>query len=452
MPLEELQGVRDGLKELQGQDENLTGAGPGQIAARLDRLTSIIERLSQPQTQSQSQDDENTRSSSPNPDSGSDEFPIPAGLETDLVDPVGTLNLGHLSLDECGKSQYVGTTYFAYISDEINDLNRLLRQQNRSQDQPNAEPDSPEVDNGAFEPSQPRTANDRPMRGSVLFAEDSPSSNTMVIAPEILDRVPTRRQSNILYKGFMSGVQAISPVVHPPTVLKLYENFWEWYDHRAYTGEPCPKPSFIPLIYAIWYGGSVTISLKTIHAEFDVETRSTLSGPFHDEVTRWLKKISFPRNASLHGLAAFLLVQTILSKEEEPLTSSLFISLALRLAQTMGLHRDPAQFGIPPCEAETRRRVWWHIVHMDGVVAMSSGLPPQVSDENYWDVRLTSEIKDSLIGTEKANAYERGVQDDVRRSDRPDGPSICGNSMVNVHYISAKGKYFMARECLHHLV
>ena len=451
-PLTELLDVKGGLRELQEQGVDARVGGSGEIAARLDRLTSMIERLSQAQPGQGEEGDAvsvgDTRSSSPkrNGDAGSDDFPIPAGLETDLVDPVGSLNLGHLSLDESGKSRYVGTTYFAYISDEIQELNQLLREQNRSQDQPNARNDSPEADSGTYEPPQTWSSLNKPMEG-VIFAEESPASNT-AISPGALDHVPTRRQSNILFKGFISGVHAISPVVHPPSVLKLYEAFWEWYENRAYTGEPCPNASFIPLLYAIWYGGSNTISLKTIHAEFDVESRSMLSGPYHDEVTRWLKKISFPRNASLHGLAAFLLVQTILIKEEEPLMSSLFISLALRVAQTMGLHRDPAQFGIPPYEAETRRRVWWHIVHMDGVVAMSSGLPPQVSDENYWDVRVTSELKDTLIGTQEGDVYEKMVQEGVRKPDRPDDPSVCGSSIVNVHYISAKGKYVMARKCL----
>ena len=451
-PLTELLNVQGGLRELQEQGVDARG-GSGEIAARLDRLTSMIERLSQTQPGQDEGSDAvaqagvggNTRSSSPrrNGDSGED-FPIPAGLETDLVDPIGSLNLGHLSLDESGKSRYVGTTYFAYISDEIQELNQLLREQNRSQDQSNARNDSPEVDSGTYEPTQTWSSPNKPLEG-VLFAEESPSSNA-AIAPETLDHVPTRRQSNILFKGFISGVHAISPVLHPPSILKLYESFWEWYENRACTGEPCPNVSFIPLLYAIWYGGSVTISLKTIHSEFDVESRSMLSGPYHDEVTRWLKKISFPRNASLHGLAAFLLVQTILIKEEEPLMSSLFISLALRVAQTMGLHRDPAQFGIPPYEAETRRRVWWHIIHMDGVVAMSSGLPPQVSDENYWDVRVTSEVKDTLIGTHEGDVYERMVLEGLRKPDRPDDPNVCGSSMVNVHYISAKGKYVMARK------
>jgi hypothetical protein len=288
----------------------------------------------------------------------------------------------------------------------------------------------------------------RSFQQSIIFPSgDSPSTNEKVVEPEMLDHIPTKRQSHILYKGFMSGVHAISPVLHPPTILKLYNSFWDWYDYSSYSGDPCPSPSFIPLLYAIWYGGSVTISIRAIKAEFNVSSRFALSTMYSEEVTRWLTKISFPRSPSLQGLAAYLIVQTILSKEEEPLTSSLFVSLAMRVAQTMGLHRDPAKFGINPCEAEYRRRLWWHIMHMDGVVAMSSGLPPLISDENYWDVCDTSEIKDTLLDSPAAEQYERSVASHRRQPDNPDDPNLCGGpSMVNVYYLTARGKYAMARE------
>ena len=49
----------------------------------------------------------NSRPDSPRrvADSSNDEFPIPSGHATDLVDPVGSLNLGHLSLEDGGKSR-----------------------------------------------------------------------------------------------------------------------------------------------------------------------------------------------------------------------------------------------------------------------------------------------------------------------------------------------------------
>ncbi|KAM5435373.1 hypothetical protein McanMca71_005352 [Microsporum canis] len=493
----DLSTPQESLRELLNYQARLREqkSGSDEIATRLDRLTSMIERLSR--TGDAHAIDSNTtgggdgssnaagrqgfgdgghrrtgnksvstsgsvsRQSSPrrnSDDASNEDFPIPTGLSTDLVDPVGTLNLGHLSLEDGGRSRYVGTTYWAYISDEINELNQLLRNQNRSQPptvpQPALSDDgndtliSPvqQADDSDAQVQKWLATHDNNMHESILYPKGgTPTSNLKPIVAEMLNHVPTRHQSNILYKAFMSGVQAISPVLHPPNVLRSYETFWNWYTLYRQPGEPYSNPSFIPLLYAIWYGGSVTVSLKTIHAEFNIESRSALTEPFHDEVTRWLKAISFPRSPSLNGLAAFLLVQTILSKEEEPLTSSLFISLALRVAQTMGLHRDPAQFGISHCEAEMRRRMWWHIVHMDGVVAMSSGLPPLVSDENYWDVRLTSEVKDTLLTSPEAEVYERMVDEGYRRPDKPDDPTICGNSMVNVYYISAKGKYIMAR-------
>ncbi|KAJ5490747.1 hypothetical protein N7539_002314 [Penicillium diatomitis] len=460
-------------------------ANPSAIEARLDKLMSMIERIGgSPRSLEEAErqvfaeksgvdatftqhlrkgrDITSSRKSSPQrrtADSSGDEFPIPSGPATDLVDPIGSLNLGHLSLDDGGRSRYVGTTYWAYISHEINDLNQLLRSQNRSHES-SPENTHTEINDPMTEVRDRRSVSADSIVGSPTFhghsgsfqrsiifpSSSSPPAPEESIEPEMLEHVPTRRQSHLLYRGFMSGVHAISPVLHPPTILKLYCAFWEWYDYTSFSGQPCPNASFIPLLYAIWYGGSVTVSLKTIKAEFNTSSRFTLSSSYSEEVTRWLTRISFPRSPSLHGLAAYLIVQTILSKEEEPLKSSLFVSLAMRVAQTMGLHRDPSNFGIEASEAEYRRRLWWHIMHMDGVVAMSSGLPPLVGDENYWDVRYPSEVKDTLLGTPLAEQYEKSITSKEREPDNPDDPSVCGGpSVVNVFYLTARGKYIMAR-------
>lgn len=479
----------DDIEDLQSIYGRLRQAGPSEqksIESRLDKLTSMIERLSKTshpldpaeqqllaqhdtaqspgQAISKAETDSSNGYSTPDSprrtaESSSDEFPIPAGHATDLVDPVGSLNLGHLSLED-GRSRYVGTTFWAYISHEINELNQFLRDQTHSHETSGTN-DSYVEETAENAPSRhwlpvddsSVTAGERPstrdaFQRSILFPSNgSPSVKDKVVEPDMLDYIPTKRQSHILYKGFMSGIQAISPLAHPPTVLSHYNAFWDWYDSSSYSGESCPDPSFIPLLYAIWYGGTVTISLRAIKAEFNGASRSALSKAYNDQVTRWLNKTSFLRSPSLQGLAAYLLVQTILAKEEEPLTSSLFVSLAMRVAQTMGLHRDPANFGIGASQAECRRRMWWHIVHMDGVVSMSSGLPPLVNDEDFWDVRETSEVKDTLLGTPEAEHYERMVQAGLRPRDNPDDPTVCGGpSTVNVYYLCARGKYVMARK------
>ncbi|OJJ45807.1 hypothetical protein ASPZODRAFT_69040 [Penicilliopsis zonata CBS 506.65] len=483
----------DGVEEVQmvyGQvKQEPKSAGANAIEARLDKLSSMIERFSKAnptldpaemktlrrkalgaasQGQAMEKSSSASRGTSPhrNADSSGDEFPIPSGHATDPVDPMGSLNLGHLSLDERGRSRYVGTTYWAYISHEINELNQMLKEQNRSYDNLGSDEsasDGPAIASTGIGPQTSRwkglpNARTPPARQesfsqgeifqrSILFpSAGSPSVQTKIVDPEMLAHLPTKRQSHILYKGFMSGIHAVSPVIHPPTILKLYNAFWEWYDNSSYSGEPCPDPTFIPLLYAIWYCGSVTISIRSIKADFNVSSRHALSHPYHDETTRWLSKTCFLRSPSLHGLAAYVLVQTVLSKEEEPLTSSLFVSLGMRVAQSMGLHRDPAKFGIASAEAEYRRRLWWHIMYMDCIIAMASGLPPIIPEDTYWDVRQTNEIKDTLLGTAQAEKYERLVATGMRPPDNPDDPTLCGGrSMVNVYYLWAKGKYIMTR-------
>lgn len=71
------------------------------------------------------------------------------------------------------------------------------------------------------------------------------------------------------------------------------------------------------------------------------------------------------------------------------------IGIAVRIAQRMGLHQDPAGYGLAPIEVEQRRRLWWTIVGHDRrigeitgstVTALSSGgnckLPLNVNDSD----------------------------------------------------------------------
>lgn len=137
---DELQSTYGDWKEPQSPGQK---SGSQAIEARLDKLTSMIERLSKTNQTLDQADRQllldsarrdtrqvngpsvrsavSSRPVSPRraAESSGDEFPIPAGHSTDLVDPVGSLNLGHLSLDDGGRSRYVGTTYWAYISHEV---------------------------------------------------------------------------------------------------------------------------------------------------------------------------------------------------------------------------------------------------------------------------------------------------------------------------------------------
>ncbi|KAK6367947.1 hypothetical protein LTS17_010100 [Exophiala oligosperma] len=48
--------------------------------------------------------------------------------------------------------------------------------------------------------------------------------------------------------------------------------------------------------------------------------------------------------------------------------------LAIRLAQSIGIHRDGARLGLSPFESEIRRRLWWHLLSRDGRAGEDYGL------------------------------------------------------------------------------
>lgn len=131
--VDELQSIYGHFRQTDSSGENRSD--PRAIEARLDKLMSMIEKIG---GNKQSLEDierhaagsnngvENSlledlrqsktsngrpipsRPSSPRRgvvESSGDEFPIPSGQATDLVDPIGSLNLGHLSLDDGGRSR-----------------------------------------------------------------------------------------------------------------------------------------------------------------------------------------------------------------------------------------------------------------------------------------------------------------------------------------------------------
>lgn len=135
----ELQSLYGHLKRADSTGEK---PDPSAIESRLDKLMSMIERLGgtgqtlenvgmqatapDAKVEPTQLDDPRpsnglngnktpSRSTSPcriAPESSSDEFPIPSGQATDLVDPVGSLNLGHLSLEDGGRSRLVQIASF----------------------------------------------------------------------------------------------------------------------------------------------------------------------------------------------------------------------------------------------------------------------------------------------------------------------------------------------------
>lgn len=75
------------------------------------------------------------------------------------------------------------------------------------------------------------------------------------------------------------------------------------------------------------------------------------------------------------------------------------MGIAVRIGQRMGLHRDGSLLDLPPVKAEEKRRVWWHMQHMDIMLFQVLGC---LSMTLYaeWDTKLPANLDDQDFSPE----------------------------------------------------
>ncbi|PTB63201.1 hypothetical protein BBK36DRAFT_1183195 [Trichoderma citrinoviride] len=70
--------------------------------------------------------------------------------------------------------------------------------------------------------------------------------------------------------------------------------------------------------------------------------------------------------------------------------------LAVRMAHSIGLHRDGTKLGMSPFESEVRRRLWWHFLARDSRAAEDHGISSWSTVPSY-DTKLPLNVDDSEL-------------------------------------------------------
>ncbi|CUS09771.1 unnamed protein product [Tuber aestivum] len=341
-----------------------------------------------------------------------------------ISDSIDDLGLGHLSIQGRGRSRYVGSSFWASISNEIAELNEVLRANEPPNTRcPGGRPAEEMINllekprsSTASEATSKSTASGGTVAGApnfcglsqfdksslLQFEPRESGENPVEIIPLILRDLPDKPVCDIMYKAFLNGVHPIMPLIHVPTFAKEYNAFWAWFPNNI---RSIPDPAltenhgFFPLLLSVLYAGSMSLPAKVVGKLLPGQTKMQVNKNLYSGSMHALSASCFPRTPTINSLIAFLITQTCLIREEEPLTSCSFIGMAMRVAQSMGLHRDGSLFGLNEIECEVRRRVWWHIVYLDVQGAIATGLPPLGgSGEGLFDTKMVSEVRDEYIG------------------------------------------------------
>ncbi|KAH7417591.1 fungal-specific transcription factor domain-containing protein [Cadophora sp. MPI-SDFR-AT-0126] len=343
-----------------------------------------------------------------------------------------TIN-GHLYLGPQSKSRYVSPDFFALISQEVTEINQLLRQQESYSPRPelHASPQqySHDFDVDAAHGGQYRqspassntdsTSKRRTLTGQLcgdIFppppawsSDASAARNVTRLHPgDLVEDLPSKEQCESLIWIYMEGYHTISPLFHGPSFLQ---------DAKKYISGADPSTldldlHFLALLSAVLFAGCAISSRKRLAEIFEGQSREDLSSRFYQRAVRAIRLTNFPQSPSLHTLAAFMIVDTIYLREEQPLTCCSFVGLATRVAQMLGLHKDPASFpDLSAIDIQVRRQLWWSLVAIDVQVALAAGVPP-IIDCTTCQVQEFSEAPEDLpfLGIpQKDDGYQKSI-------------------------------------------
>ncbi|KAI1454145.1 hypothetical protein F4805DRAFT_334346 [Annulohypoxylon moriforme] len=95
------------------------------------------------------------------------------------------------------------------------------------------------------------------------------------------------------------------------------------------------------------------------------EERSVLLVRYRFAIEQSLAQAHFLQSPNFTILSCLVLFLVCVRRHDNSLFVSNFLGLIIRIAQSMGLHRDGQNFGLTPFQVEMRRRVWWQICVLD---------------------------------------------------------------------------------------
>ncbi|OAP61017.1 hypothetical protein AYL99_06021 [Fonsecaea erecta] len=331
---------------------------------------------------------------------------------------------GQISVYDGGRSAYVGSTYWANaIPYELNrdSVPTVLGETSPFPKFPGR------MQEGGFEWSGQKF---RPPR-NCGFEWTKSSSNKCKFCGRnyniscVMALLPSREICEKLCGFFSSTVFPLTPIFHMKSFAEDFRTFWDGIPSaNVHNAEPSvfmrKKPGFLSLLSAILFAAVFSASPARLERIFG-ESIELNPGDMYFIAMASASLTGFPRRPSIYSLAAYIIAQSQFVREEEFSDAPDFIATSFRVALGMGLHRQLPESGLSPAELETRRRLWWYILHLDVMSSSSSGLSPLF-------------INQKMANTDAICQYD--VQ-----SDDPGAPQD-----VDVRYLVASRRYEITRE------
>ncbi|OJD15912.1 hypothetical protein AJ78_03892 [Emergomyces pasteurianus Ep9510] len=181
---------------------------------------------------------------------------------------------------------------------------------------------------------------------------------------DVAPKSPPRLVSDQLINIFFQEWAPLYPVIHRPTLLKIYGQYTNnptaFEDDKYYLAQ-------LNLIFGI-SAISCTVRIPQDPALFE---------------QNWLPKLdALAHDISLAGLQCYVLAQIYYTIKADYRSLLRYRSLAVGMCHQLGLHQSQRRFSFNPLTSEMRKKVFWCQYVLDRFTAALTGLPVLIAESD----------------------------------------------------------------------
>jgi hypothetical protein len=224
------------------------------------------------------------------------------------------------------------------------------------------------------DPHTPDSSNPSSQHQSFIFGYSSSSVDMAALHP-------VEQQARQFWYTFKENVDPLVKVLHIPTFEPVFFNAVA---HTEKVGKGLEV-----LLFAIYYG-AVTSTMPEECRERWGEDRTVLLNRYRFGLEQALARANFLYCDEIVILQAFVIFLILLRRNDDARKIWTLTGLVVRIAQTLGIHRDGTHFKLPPFEIEMRRRLWWQVCILDARSSEDHGCDPTIVEAQY-DTKMVCE-------------------------------------------------------------
>ncbi|KXH42537.1 fungal specific transcription factor domain-containing protein [Colletotrichum nymphaeae SA-01] len=202
---------------------------------------------------------------------------------------------------------------------------------------------------------------------------------TISVPPHVLTR---------LWIVYLQNVDPLIKILHIPTIQPVM---------LGVAAKPQGADNITQaLLYTTAFAATTSMSSTEVATQLGIE-RLVLLRHFMREIDGAFTRAQFLLYPNVQGLKALAIYLTALRTFDTGRTIWTLTGLAIRIAESLGVHEDGSRLGLGPFETEMRCRLWWHLTALDATAPESHGfnntmadrgkifrLPLNVNDTELW--------------------------------------------------------------------